>query len=127
MQLILIIDPKRLTIPVRSSSNGLAVFDIHSCNPGSSNTHYLVSVTKTYSVVDTSAPTKLGKLKVKKDSSQLTDRIPVTILSRVEFITRFLKVHDLDAKYAPGPHNGPTFKIYWSGLYVLFPILHVCP
>ncbi|KAE9399508.1 hypothetical protein BT96DRAFT_761906, partial [Gymnopus androsaceus JB14] len=82
---------------------------------GSNNADYLVSVTKMYSAVDAGAPTKLGKLKVKKDSSQLTDRFSVTTLTRGEFITRFLKVHDLDAKYAPGPHNGPTFKVYWSG------------
>ncbi|KAE9384009.1 hypothetical protein BT96DRAFT_950871, partial [Gymnopus androsaceus JB14] len=88
-------------------------------NSSLNNTDYLISVIKFYSAVDASAPTKLGKLKVKKESSQLTDRIPITTLTRQEFITRFLKVHNLDEKYAPGPHSGPTFKVYWSGFICL--------
>ncbi|KAG2131759.1 hypothetical protein DEU56DRAFT_914323 [Suillus clintonianus] len=77
---------------------------------------HLVSVTMLVLVVERSSSSNgRGKLSSKKTKTIKSDHVRIETMSRVEFITAFLRVHDLDDQYSPGVHFGPAFRFWWTG------------
>ncbi|KAI0794060.1 hypothetical protein C8Q74DRAFT_1365587 [Fomes fomentarius] len=41
---------------------------------------------------------------------------PLSGITRAEFVCAFLGAHGLAEQYAAGPHSGPKFKLWWTGV-----------
>ncbi|KAH8832105.1 hypothetical protein DL96DRAFT_1706489 [Flagelloscypha sp. PMI_526] len=54
------------------------------------------------------------KATVKREQTVKVENIPIASLDRKGFIYAVLHVHSLDHDYAPGEHNGPSFKLSWT-------------
>jgi len=79
------------------------------------STGHLVSVTMLVSVAEKNSGNGRGKLSMKKTKTIKSDHICIEMMSRFEFITAFLRVHDLEDQYSPGVHFGPAFWFWWTG------------
>ncbi|THV00005.1 hypothetical protein K435DRAFT_855107 [Dendrothele bispora CBS 962.96] len=82
---------------------------------------YSVAVTKTYQVLETKPPSTRARNKVSQPKSiAKSDTLPGTTViagtGRVAFVEWFLKLHQLDDQYAPGPLHRPPFYFWWQGL-----------
>ena len=76
----------------------------------------MVSVTMVYSAPE-KAPggNRLGKVVMKKHRNAKFDYVKISLLDRVSFIREWLRIHDVGDQYSPGIHNGPPFKMWWTG------------
>lgn len=80
---------------------------------------HLVAVTISYDEVQAPkaharVPTRALQV-VKKTNFTKTTLIDLRVISRVDFVISFFKVHDMDDKYAPSKDKGPAFKMWWQG------------
>ncbi|GBE82416.1 hypothetical protein SCP_0408000 [Sparassis crispa] len=79
---------------------------------------HLVLVTMLFNVVERVPSACGGRMQVqtRKDKSTKCRNILITDkTSRASFIKAILAVHELADQYAPGPHQGPGFKMWWTG------------
>ncbi|KAJ7229586.1 hypothetical protein C8J57DRAFT_1251772 [Mycena rebaudengoi] len=74
-----------------------------------------VSVVMLYSTLEKPTGSRVTKPTTKKHKTSKFDYIKIQELSRCDFVTAALKVHESDGEYSPGVHNGPSFKMSWTG------------
>ena len=76
----------------------------------------MVLVTMVYSAPE-KAPSgnQLGKVVMKKHRNAKFDYVKILLLDQVSFIHEWLRIHDVGDQYSPGIHNGPPFKMWWTG------------
>jgi hypothetical protein len=74
----------------------------------------MVSVTMVFTTLERGASARAKPI-AKKHRNVKFDNIKVAELDRVAFISQFLRVHELSDQYSPGVHNGPPFKMWWTG------------
>ncbi|KAF9538414.1 hypothetical protein CPC08DRAFT_606382, partial [Agrocybe pediades] len=79
--------------------------------------HYQCSHLITVTFAFTAAPTGVrGRAALpKKCKAVKMDKMNLSQISRVDFISNCLRVHNKADKFAPGVHSGPNFKIWWTG------------
>ncbi|KAJ7870011.1 hypothetical protein B0H13DRAFT_1896382 [Mycena leptocephala] len=78
-----------------------------------SETSYQVNVSVKYS-----APDKLSrgmKVVIKKYQDSKFGMIDIAGMDRCTFVQSTLAIHPFGADYSPGVHQGPPFKISWTG------------
>lgn len=54
-------------------------------------------------------------------------RVELQGISRAAFIHVFLTAHGLGDDYAAGPHSGPNFKMWWTGIPYVQLLLYCNP
>ena len=70
----------------------------------------MVNVTMSFTV--TTPPSGCsGRALMKKEHLSKLGHISVSSVMCTEFITVFLKLHNIADKYSPGVHSGPPFKL----------------
>ncbi|EPQ53368.1 hypothetical protein GLOTRDRAFT_95326 [Gloeophyllum trabeum ATCC 11539] len=77
----------------------------------------VVAVTLVYTVKEKGPSTRGSRVVSKK--TQVTKNALISFsedLGRADFVAAMLKAHDLADQYAAGPHAGPGFKIWWTGV-----------
>jgi hypothetical protein len=73
-----------------------------------------VSINLLYSV-HVQGTGRSAKMVTKKESKTKAATIDFENIQRVELIEACLKAHGLHNQFAPGPHSGPGFKMWWTG------------
>ena len=74
-------------------------------------------------------PSRRGS-KMQSKLQQVTKMASVVLsgISRAEFVRTFLHAHGLGDDFAPGPHSGPSFRMWWTGIacvsHVLLNVLY---
>jgi hypothetical protein len=76
---------------------------------------HLVSVLMLFSSQVAGPATRGSRLITKKAKVTKSDHIQLVGCSRIDFISKILAVHDLGDQFSPNVHQGPTFKMYWTG------------
>jgi len=69
--------------------------------------------------VPISSNSRNGKATLKRQTVPKMTYIVLEGTDRVTFIREFFKAHTLHEDYSPGVHNGPPFKLWWTGRYCL--------
>jgi hypothetical protein len=77
---------------------------------------HMVSIAMVFSSAEQApSASRLGKTVMKKHRNAKFDYIDIVELDQSAFIREWLRVHDLADQYSPGVHNGPPFKMWWTG------------
>ncbi|KAF8994742.1 hypothetical protein BDQ17DRAFT_1430886 [Cyathus striatus] len=74
-----------------------------------------VMATMVYMSVEKANPATRSWSTAKKFKSSKFGYINLNGIDRCKFVNEFLKLHDLAGDYSPGVHNGPSFKLSWTG------------
>jgi len=80
-------------------------------------TGHLVYVTMTSLELEKGNGGRSHKAIIKKKSSTKFGFINLieSQITRGAFIAQFLTIHELADQFSPGVHNGPPFKLWWTG------------
>ena len=77
---------------------------------------YLIQVTMAYVEQARGPPARGSKILSKERTVTKMVNAPLRGISRAEFVHVFLNAHALGDEYAAGPHSGPLFRLWWTGV-----------
>lgn len=62
------------------------------------------------------APARGSKVQTKAQHINKMVYAVLKDVARTDFVHLFLGAHNLNDQYAAGPHSGPIFKLWWTGV-----------